>query len=32
MLEKIKRFFKSEFMRNFARGVNAAHVQSFIIF
>lgn len=29
MLEKIKRFFKSDFMRGLASGMNAAHVQFF---
>lgn len=29
--EKLRAFFKSDFIRAFAQGMNTAHVQSFIL-
>jgi len=29
--EKLRAFFKSDFIRAFARGMNTAHIQSFIL-
>ena len=31
MLEKIRKFFRSEFVRSFAKGMNAAHTAQFKI-
>lgn len=31
LLEKIRKFLNSEFMRSFARGMNAAHAAQFTI-
>lgn len=30
-MEKLRAFFKSDFIRAFAQGMNTAHVQSFIL-